>query len=229
MGDADRWSCPRPPSSTMTSSTFLDHLGIQRARRLVEEQDLRAHAKGTGDGDLLLLPARRGCAGSLWACSRSGPAPRYCIAWASASARRRLAHLHRRQDQDSSSTLYMGEEIELLEKTIPTLGTDGRDVARVLREASMPSTWMRPASWASRRLMQRIRVDLPDPRRAADHHLLAGTDSQIDALQRPAYGSRRDHLSTPAIFDHLGAGRMVGEAIGLFSRADSTARILPPT
>ena len=36
---------------------FADHLGVERARRLVKEHDLRVHGERTHDGDALLLPA----------------------------------------------------------------------------------------------------------------------------------------------------------------------------
>jgi hypothetical protein len=41
----------------MTSS-FLDHLGIERGGRLVEEHHLGVHGEGPGDGHALLLPTR---------------------------------------------------------------------------------------------------------------------------------------------------------------------------
>src|SRR5581483_1742452 len=37
---------------------FLDHFGVERRGRLVEQHDFRVHAEGSGDGDPLLLSPR---------------------------------------------------------------------------------------------------------------------------------------------------------------------------
>jgi hypothetical protein len=38
---------------------FLDHLGVERRGRLVEQHDLGLHAQRAGDGHALLLAARK--------------------------------------------------------------------------------------------------------------------------------------------------------------------------
>ena len=40
---------------------LVDHLGVERGGRLVEQHDLGAHGQGAGDRDALLLAAGQGC------------------------------------------------------------------------------------------------------------------------------------------------------------------------
>ena len=111
---------------------LLDHLGIERGRRLVEQHDARVHAQRARDGDALLLAARE-LAGILVApargsCTRS----RYCMATFSASARG-IFFTHTGRQAEIVQHGQVRKQVEALEHHAD-LGADLVDLAQVVGE-----------------------------------------------------------------------------------------------
>ncbi len=159
---------------------LLDHLGIERRGRLVEQHDLRVHAQRAGDRDALLLAAGElariflrllgdldalevvhrdllGLASSASCAPRSAPACRF------------------------SRMVRCGNRL----KCWNTMPTSRRISSIFLRSlvSSMPSTTIWPFWCSSSRLMQRIIVDLPEPDGPADDDALAALHRQVDVAQ----------------------------------------------
>ena len=100
------------------------------------------------------------CAGNLWACSGIFTLPRKCMAISSASALGTfLTHIG--ESVQFSRMVRCGNRL----KCWNTMPTSRRILSMFLRSllSSMPSTTICPFWCSSRWLMQRIRVDLPEP------------------------------------------------------------------
>ena len=110
---------------------LLDHLGVEGARRLVEEHDLRLHAQGPRDGDALLLPAGelRGILVGLLGNADTAEKLQGDLA---RLVPRQLAHEPRRQ-HEIFNDCQVRKEVELL-KHHADLALHGGDVLHVPRE-----------------------------------------------------------------------------------------------
>jgi hypothetical protein len=88
-------------------------LRIERAGGLVQQQDLRVHRKGPGDGDALLLAARHLVGIGALAVGEAHPSEEFTAALG-CLREGQLLHVHRRLD-DVAEGGAVGEEVPLLE------------------------------------------------------------------------------------------------------------------
>src|SRR5436305_2996507 len=158
---------------------LLDHLGIERRGRLVEQHDLRLHAERAGDGDALLLAARE-LAGIFLGLLRNAHALEIEHGGLLRLLLRHLAHPDRREGKILQDR-EMGEEVELL-KHHADLAADRLDVLDVGGELDAVDDDLAA-------LMLLEPVDAADHRRfagaggAADDDALALADLQRDVLE----------------------------------------------
>ena len=135
-----------------------DELGVERARHLVEEHQLRLHRERPHDRDALLLPAGEPIGVLRRACRRARTA-RAARSRARRPPLREPEHV-RGASVTFRSTLMCGKRLNDW-NTIPIRRRTAFTSRR--RVISSPARKMRPASIGSSRLMQRSSVDLPDP------------------------------------------------------------------
>ena len=139
---------------------FLDHLGVERRGRLVEEHDARLHRQRPRDRDALLLAARKLAgvfaglfldADALEQLAARAPRPLCCV----------FLRTHIGASVMFCSTVRCGNRLNCW-KTMPV----SRRIASMLRMSlvsSMPSTMISPCWCSSSRLIVRMKVDLPEP------------------------------------------------------------------
>ena len=121
------------------------------------------------------------CPGYLPACSGMRTRSRYCMASSSAVAPRPRPRTHMGDRVQFSSTVRCGNRL----KCWNTIPTSRRTVSMFLTSlvSSTPSTTRRPRWCSSSRLMQRIRVDLPEAGRPANDHPLAARHVHVDVVE----------------------------------------------
>ena len=187
---------------------LADQLGVERARRLVEEHQLGVHRQGPGDGDALLLAT-----GELGGVGRRLVAQARPARAARGRARRGLLlldalDLHRRLD-DVLEHRHVREEVEPLEAhaDVAALGGDPLVGEAVQRAAAVL-------------VAHQVAVD-PDP--AAVDGLELVDAAQERRLARPGGAEQHDDLAAAHVhvdaLEHLGAVEGLGDVDGVDERA----------
>ena len=176
---------------------FADHLGVERARRLVKEHDLRVHGERTHDGDALLLAAGE--------CGRIAVAPvgqadagkelvRLCI-------RLRLRHelrLHGRE-RDILAHGHVRKQVEVLEHHAH-LAAHGVDIH--LRVGDLRAG---KGDGTGRRLLEQVQAAqerrLAGAGGADDDHVFAGADVLGNIIEHEVVAERFGQMFNVDHFD----------------------------
>ena len=159
VGD-DEHRHARPGQLAHDLEHLVDHLGVERRGRLVEQHDLRLHGQRAGDRHALLLTA--GQLGRDTCAPARGCRPARAAAWPASSA----ASRDRRRTFIGArvmfwSTVRCGNRLNDW-NTMP-ISLRMAAMLRMSLVSSMPSTMISPRWCSSSRLMVRMKVDLPEP------------------------------------------------------------------
>ena len=176
---------------------FADHLGIERARRLIKEHDLRVHSERAHDGNALLLPAgerRRIAVTAVGQTDAGKQLVRLCI-------RLRLRHelrLHGRK-RNVAAHGHVREQVEVLEHH-PHLAAHGVDVH--LRVGDLRAV---KDNGALARLLEQVQAAqkrrLTGPGRADDDYVFTGADVLGNVVEHEVVAERFGQMFNVDHFD----------------------------
>ena len=158
---------------------LVDHLGVERRGRLVEEHHLRVHRQGPRDGDPLLLTARE--LGGVLVRLLPDPHPVEQLAGPPLGVGLALlAHLDGAQ-RDVLEDRLVGEEVEALEHHADVAAEAGELPALVRQALAVDGDLalldrLEAVDGAAQRRLAR-------PRRADDDDDLSAVDRQVDVLE----------------------------------------------